>query len=316
VRNHKIIKTYKMSGRPIVSVFDYTKANTVSGQVKLPAVFNAPLRQDIVSYVHDNLSKNSRQARGINHFAGMKHSTLSWGTGRAVARIPRIRGSGTSRSGQAANGNMCRAGRMFAPLRIWRRWHRKVNLRQRRHALAAAISSTAVTPLVMARGHHIQTLPQLPLVFADSINNVANTKEAVALLTRYGVNADIERVEKTKAQRAGVGKMRNRRWKVRKGPLVIGDDNSKALARAVGNIAGVDYINVNRLNIRILAPGGHIGRLCVWTQGAIQVTNLYLFSNNFYLLDLLLILIRPCTPTSEDSQEKPPRRDTSTLRTP
>jgi len=29
----------------------------------------------------------------------MKHSAESWGTGRAVARIPRVGGSGTHRSG-------------------------------------------------------------------------------------------------------------------------------------------------------------------------------------------------------------------------
>ena len=34
------------------------------------------------------------------------------GTGRAVARIPRVRGGGTHRSGQGAFGNMCRGGRL------------------------------------------------------------------------------------------------------------------------------------------------------------------------------------------------------------
>jgi len=58
-----------------------------------------------------------------------KHSAESWGTGRAVARIPRVGGSGTSRSGQAAFGNMCRKGRMFAPLKTYRRWHRRVNIK-------------------------------------------------------------------------------------------------------------------------------------------------------------------------------------------
>jgi large subunit ribosomal protein L4e len=59
----------------------------------------------------------------------MKHSAESWGTGRAVARIPRISGSGTSRAGQAAFGNMVRKGRMAFPLKNYRRWHRKVNLK-------------------------------------------------------------------------------------------------------------------------------------------------------------------------------------------
>jgi large subunit ribosomal protein L4e len=57
----------------------------------------------------------------------MKHSAESWGTGRAVARIPRISGSGTSRAGQGAFGNMCRKGRMAHPLKSYRRWHRKVH---------------------------------------------------------------------------------------------------------------------------------------------------------------------------------------------
>jgi len=59
----------------------------------------------------------------------MKHSAESWGPGRAVARVPRVSGSGTHRSGQGAFANQCRKGRMFAPTHTWRRWHRKVNLK-------------------------------------------------------------------------------------------------------------------------------------------------------------------------------------------
>ena len=87
-----------MSGRPVVSIFNHAEANSVSGETRLPGVFTAPLRPDVVSFVHDQLGRNSRQAHGINFFAGMKHSSLSWGTGRAVARIPRIRASGTGRA--------------------------------------------------------------------------------------------------------------------------------------------------------------------------------------------------------------------------
>lgn len=37
---------------------------------------------------------------------GHQTSAESWGTGRAVARIPRVRGGGTHRSGQGAFGNV------------------------------------------------------------------------------------------------------------------------------------------------------------------------------------------------------------------
>ena len=52
-------------------------------------------------------------------------------TGRAVARIPRVSGGGTHRAGQAAFGNMCRSGRMFAPTKTWRKWHVKINQNQK-----------------------------------------------------------------------------------------------------------------------------------------------------------------------------------------
>jgi len=143
----------------------------------------------------------------------MKYSAESWGTGRAVARIPRVAGSGTHRSGQAAFGNMTRGGRMFAPLKTWRRWHRKVNLKQRRHAIAAALAASAITPLVMSRGHLVEKIPELPLVVDDKLDNYEKTKDAVEFLKRFGAYEDVKKVIKTKCLRAGKGKMRNRRYK-------------------------------------------------------------------------------------------------------
>lgn len=60
---------------------------------------------------------------------GLKLTTRR--TGRAVARIPRVSGGGTHRAGQAAFGNMCRSGRMFAPTKTWRKWHVKINQNQK-----------------------------------------------------------------------------------------------------------------------------------------------------------------------------------------
>ena len=84
--------------------------------------------------------------------AGHQTSAESWGTGRAVARIPRVRGGGTHRSGQGAFGNMCRGGHMFAPTKVYRRWHRKVSVQQKRYAMVSAIAATGVPALVMAKG--------------------------------------------------------------------------------------------------------------------------------------------------------------------
>ena len=182
--------------------------------------------------------------------AGMKHAAESWGTGRAVARIPRVSGSGTHRAGQAAFGNMCRKGRMFAPLKTWRKWHRKVNLTQRRHALASALAASAVTAIVMSRGHIVDKVPELPLVVDDKLDSYEKTKDAVAFLKRFGAFDDVKKVAKCKGLRAGKGKMRNRRYKTRRGPLVVYSNANAKLVKAFRNIPGVEVCNVFRLNLR------------------------------------------------------------------
>jgi len=258
-----------MTSQPLVSVYKMEDSLKVhEKKVSLPGVFSAAIRDDIVQFVHKNLNKNKRQAHGVAAKAGMKHSAASWGTGRAVARIPRIGGSGTSRSGQGAFGNMCRKGRMFAPLKTWRRWHRKVNIKQRRHAAAAAIAASGCTPLVLARGHKVQNVPELPLVVDDKLESIEKTKEAVAFLKRFGVYDDVLRVVKSKKLRAGKGKLRNRRFTQRRGPLVIYSNESVKMVQAFRNVPGVDVCNVTRMNLLQLAPGGQLGRMVIWTQSA------------------------------------------------
>lgn len=44
---------------------------------------------------------------------------------------------------------------MFAPTKVWRRWHRKINVNQRRYAAVSALAASALPALVMARGHAI-----------------------------------------------------------------------------------------------------------------------------------------------------------------
>jgi large subunit ribosomal protein L4e len=259
-----------MLARPTVAVFNHANASEVVSKVTLPAVCTAPIRLDVVQFVHDQISKNSRQSHGVFTQAGMQHSAISWGPGRAVARVPRVSGSGTNRAAQGAFANSVRKGRMFAPLKTWRRFHRKVNIKQKRHAVAAALAASAVTPLVFARGHRVQNIPNLPLVVDDKLEAIEKTKDAVAFLKRFGAYEDVERVADTKTVRAGKGKMRNKRYRLRRGPLFVYSNENVTLLRAVRNLPGVEIANVNRLNLRQLAPGGHLGRFIIWTESAFK----------------------------------------------
>ena len=89
------------ASRPLVTV--QSVDGEAGDQVALPAVFTAPIRQDIIRQVHTGLAKNRRQPYAVKFEAGMQSSAESWGTGRAVSRIPRVPGGGTHRAGQASN---------------------------------------------------------------------------------------------------------------------------------------------------------------------------------------------------------------------
>jgi large subunit ribosomal protein L4e len=255
-----------MTSRPLVSV--YSVAGTKTGEVPLPHVMTAPLRPDIVQFVHTNMNKNHRQAYAVSIYAGKKVSASSWGTGRAVARIPRVGGGGTSRSGQGAFGNMCRGGRMFAPTKTWRKWHRRINITQKRYAVASALAATAVPALVMARGHRIDQVPEIPLILDDAVESAKKTSQAKEILAAVGAYDDVEKSADSKKIRAGKGKARNRRYVMRKGPLIIYAQND-GLELAFRNLPGVELCCVDRLNLLQLAPGGHLGRFCVWSQSAL-----------------------------------------------
>lgn len=197
----------------------------------------------------------------------MQHSAESWGTGRAVARIPRIAGSGTNRSGQGAFGNMCRKGRMFAPTKTWRRWHRKISINQRRYAVVSAVAATAVPSLVLARGHRIEKVNEIPLVVSSKFEQLSKTKAAIELLKNLNAYVDVEKVKDSRKIRAGKGKMRNRRYTQRRGPLIIYEKDDGIVA-AFRNLPGVELVSVYSLNLLTLAPGGHLGRFCLWTESA------------------------------------------------
>src|SRR5512143_163421 len=260
------------NARPLVSVYSDKNEQIKEKNICLPAVFKAPIRPDVVNDVHQLMRRNKRQPYAVSEQAGHQISAESWGTGRAVARIPRVRGGGTHRSGQGAFGNMCRGGRMFAPTKTYRRWHRKINVNQRRYALVSAIAASGVPALVQSKGHIIDGVSEFPLVVSDEVQKLQKTKQAVVFLRRMKIWADIQKVYKSQRFRAGRGTMRDRRRIARKGPLIV-YYKDEGLRRAFRNIPGIETMSVDKMNLLKLAPGGHVGRFVIWTESAFARLN-------------------------------------------
>jgi large subunit ribosomal protein L4e len=159
---------------------------------------------------------------------------------------------------------------MFAPTKTWRKWHVKVNQNQRRFATVSALAASALPSLVLARGHRIEQIEEVPLVISSEAESFKKTKEAVTLLKGLHAYQDVVKVSNSRKLRAGKGKMRNRRHRQRRGPLVVYNEDN-GIVKAFRNLPGVEIVNVRRLNLLQLAPGGHLGRFVIWTEGAFKL---------------------------------------------
>jgi large subunit ribosomal protein L4e len=158
---------------------------------------------------------------------------------------------------------------MFNPTKQWRKWTAKSNNNERRVAVCSALAASSVPALLMARGHRVSTLQEVPLVIANEIEAMTKTKEALALLKNIKAIEDVEHVKDSRKIRRGTGKMRNRRYVERKGPLLVYANNN-GIEQAFRNIPGLEVACVDRLNLLKLAPGGHLGRFVIWTQAAFE----------------------------------------------
>ena len=83
---------------------------------------------------------------------------------------------------------------MFAPTVTYRRWHRRINVNQKRYAIVSAIAASGVPALVQSKGHIIDGVSEFPLVVSDKVQSITKTKQAVILLRRLKVWADVQKV--------------------------------------------------------------------------------------------------------------------------
>jgi len=103
----------------------------------------------------------------------------------------------------------------------------------------------------------------------DAIESTKKTATAKDILASVGALEDVEKASESKQIRSGKGKMRNRRYTLRRGPLIIYCQDH-GVEQAFRNLPGVELCCVTRLNLLQLAPGGHMGRFCIWSKSAID----------------------------------------------
>ncbi|MHA1238881.1 MAG: 50S ribosomal protein L4 [Candidatus Odinarchaeia archaeon] len=238
-------------------------------EISLPSVFETPYRPDVIKRAVLACLTARIQPHGTDPMAGKRTTAESWGPGRGVARVPRVKGRGYHAAQRAAFIPMAVGGRAAHPPKVEKKIKERINKKERKLAIRSAIAATGIKEIVEKRGHVIEKIPELPLIVEDEVQKLKTAKEVWEFLEKIGASLDIERVKKGRKIRAGKGKMRGRKYKTPKGPLIV-IANDEGIFKAASNYPGVDIVNVKNLNAEVLAPGTHPGRLVIWTKSAIE----------------------------------------------
>jgi large subunit ribosomal protein L4e len=236
-----------------------TLEGAMSRDIELPAAFGETYRPDLIKKAVIALQSTRRQPHGAYPFAGICSSAVGWGSGRGASHVPRIKNGS-----RAAKVPQAKGGREAHPPVVQKVLVRDINKKEKLKAFRSALAASVTEELVRGRGHVFQT--EIPVVFEDRFEALTQTCDVIAALTVAGVYGDVERAKLSRKVRAGKGKLRGRRYKQRKSLLIV---TAEQPLRAARNLAGVDAVTVDELNVEHLAPGTHAGRLTVWTEGAL-----------------------------------------------
>jgi len=266
------------------------KTKTIDGkhgkEMALPSQFNEPVRTDLIKAAVLAIQSNRRQAYGAKPEAGKRASAklsrrrhdfkTSYGIG--ISRVPRkiFSRTGTRFNWQAAFAPGTVGGRRAHPPKAEKKYEKKMNKKERRKAIRSALSASVLKELVEKRGHLVN---DYPLVLDKEFENIDKTKKVIEALEKLDLKEELKRCSERKI-RAGKGKSRGRKYKVRKGPLIVVSQDC-SLIKAAKNILGVDVEVVDKLNVELLAPGTSPGRLTLYTESAIKrLEDEKLFTNN------------------------------------
>jgi large subunit ribosomal protein L4e len=255
------------------NIFDIQ--GNVKGDVELPKVFSISYRPDLIKRAVLAMQSHNRQPYGVDplagkrtsaHYHGVRHYRYSM-MNKEMARMHRIHQGPPGLQLTARIVPQARKGREAHPPTIERIFWQKINDKERVLAIKSAIAATALKDIVNKRGHLINN-DILPIVVDDSLQEVKKTKQLRQFLEKIGLEEELERSSKKKI-RAGKGKMRGRRYKKRKGPLIVVAED-KGIIKAAKNISGVDCCLAKNLNAELLAPGTYAGRLTIYTESSIK----------------------------------------------
>ncbi|MDD5193826.1 MAG: 50S ribosomal protein L4 [Candidatus Nanoarchaeia archaeon] len=236
------------------------------------SLFEEPIREDLIFKIIE--AQKTRQPYKPKQYAGMDrsasgnvlHTRHDWKTdrGRGMSRFPKktMWRRGTQFSWVGAIIPSVKGGRRAHPPHGFIKF-KKINKKELKKAMLSALTYITSIEEIKKKYHSLENKKieiNLPLVVEDKILKL-KSKEFFKNLKHILGNLYEISIQK-KSTRAGIGKMRGRRYSKNAGLLLVIGKEEKI------KITGIDVINANKLKIADLADGG--ARLTMFTEKAIK----------------------------------------------
>ena len=239
-------------------------------------LFEEPIREDLIFKIVEAEKMNNKSNHpyspkyyaGINRSASgnVRHKRHSWKSdrGRGISRIPKksFWRRGTQFAWEGAIVPFARGGRRAHPPKgIYR--ERKINKKELKKALFSALHYISNVEELKKKYNSLKDKKidkKLPIIVENKIFEL-KTKEFLESLKKILEELYEIAIQKRKV-RAGIGKMRSRKYKKNSGLLfIVGKDENK-------KIKGIEIIQANKLKISDLASRG--ARLTLFSEQAIK----------------------------------------------
>ncbi len=235
-------------------------------------LFEEPIREDIIFKVIE--AEKTRQPYAPKQYAGMNrsasgnvmHTRHDWKTdrGKGMSRFPKKKmwRRGTQFSWVGAIIPSVKGGRRAHPPRVERK-EKKINKKELRKALLSALSYTSSIENIRKKYTSIKEKKfeiKLPLVVEESIINM-KMKEFLKFMEKILGELYSVAIQK-KSTRAGIGKLRGRKYKKNAGALLVIARNENA------KIKGMQVVKANEIKVADLAECG--ARITIFTEKAIK----------------------------------------------
>lgn len=263
----------------LMKSFIYSIEGKPLKEVELPAVFGEEFQPGLIKRAVLSIQSARLQPKGTSPKAG-RDNTAQYRGWRGLpsmertinvghARLPRMKNRRHLLQGRVAKVSQAVGGVRAHPPVPEKAVMERINRKEKKAATNSAIACTGDKDKVKKRGHKFDETLSFPIILEDKFQELAKTKDVLAVLERLKLKADIERAKRGRKIRAGKGKRRGRKYKKVKSILMVTGEKAK-LYRAAKNLEGVEVVKVKDLNADLLAPGAVPGRLTLWTESAMK----------------------------------------------